>query len=166
MAEDRFANIFSSSVTQASANSFTFTQLEFGIGIRDKLAIVFDEIYVFLRTSEIALMTALSDRITLAWTISDAVTDPNDYSDRRIIYSMELQRADFGTAASGAFLRMPLKESFAPPMIVLPTRLFFGVASAGLAAAITVRSRLHFRTVPMTTEQQLNEVLEAFQLAS
>lgn len=166
MAEDRFANIFSVEVTLSAANTLTFSEMQFGITLRDKLAIVIDQVFIFMTAGDLSLFTANADRATFAITNSDAMTDITDYGDRRNMIIKQISRSDFGTAASGAMIQMPLTESFSPPMIALPTRMFFAADSAGLGNPLVARLRMHFRTVPITSEQQLTEVLESFQLST
>jgi len=166
MAEDRFANIFTAEVTMSAANVLTFGELNFGITLRDRVAVVVDELYFWPNPTAIANMTAVSDEIIFALTVSDQVTDLEDLADRRTLYSTTLHRMDFGTAASAQIFKAPLKESFSPPLIVLPNRIFFGADTVGLASAMVAQMRMHFRTVSITQDQQLIEVLEAFQLST
>lgn len=166
MAEDRFANIFTASITMSAANTLTFTELNFGIQLRDKLAIVIDELYWYPNGATIALMTAVGDSIDYALTQSSEITDIYNLGDRRIIYLDRLFRMDFGTPAAGQLIRIPLKESFAPPTIVLPTRMFLAMASQGLASAGGGTLRMHYRTVTLTEAQQLREVLETLQMSN
>ena len=166
MAEDRFANVFSSSITLSAANTLTFAEMNFGIQLRDKLAIAIDQVFIFISAGNLALMTATGDSITVGLTNSDAVTTLEDYGDRRNIFTKQLTRTDGGTAGNFQLTEQPMMLEFSPPMIVLPTRMFMGADSAGLASAIGVEMRIHHRTVPLTTEQQLNEVLESFQLST
>lgn len=166
MAEDRFANVFTAEATQGGANALVFTELTFGITLRDRIAIVIDELYFYASRTAIQEMTAVGDQLQWALVVSDQVTDLNDLGDRRILYATFVQRADFGTAAGAAHIRIPIKESFAPPLISLPNRLYFAANSEGLATAAIFRLRMHFRTVSITQDQQLIEVLEAFQLST
>ena len=166
MAEDRFANVFTAEVVQSATNVLTFGEMVFGITLRDRVAVVIDELYFYLSAAGLALMTAVSDSISMGITVSDQVSDITDLADRRILYTQILIRADFGTAAAAQFIRMPLKESFSPPVLALPNRFYFGVDSAGLASVLTARLRMHFRTEKITQDQQLIEVLETFQLST
>ncbi len=166
MAEDRFANVFTASVTESAAGVLTFVEMTFGITLRDRVAIVLDELLFYVTAATLSLMTANSDQIMYAVTVSDQVTDLEDLADRRILYAGSWVRMDFGTAASAQILHLPVKAVFSPPMIALPNRLFLGVDSGGLASAIKLFMRMHFRTVKITQDQQLIEVLEAFQLST
>lgn len=166
MAEDRFANIFTAEVVQTAANTLTFAELQFGITLRDRIAIAIDEVYFYVNTAALALMTTANDRMEFALSVSDQPTSLSDLSDRRILHATNINRIDMGTAASGMLIKMPLKESFAPPMIVLPNRIYVGIQSAGLASVVTLQMRMHYRTVPISRDDQLIEVLESFQLST
>ena len=164
MAEDRFANVFTASVVMSAANVLTFAELNFGITLRDRIAIVIDELYFYPSFAALAEMTATGDRISWGITISDQVADINVLSDRRIMYNQSIFRLDAGTAASAVIKQRPFKESFSPPIIVLPNRMFFGSSSAGLTSAATTQMRMHYRTVKISSDDQLIEVLETLQL--
>lgn len=166
MAEDRFANVFAGEVTLSAANILSFAELNFGITLRDRIAVVIDELYFWALLADIGAMTAVNDQITWALTVSDQVSDILDMGDRRILASRTITRMDFGTAASAQIISMPLKESYAPPLIVLPNRLFFAGVTVGLSTTAVLRMRMHFRTVSITQDQQLIEVLESFQLST
>jgi len=167
MAEDRFANVFTAAVTMSAADALTWVELNFALNLRDRLAIVIDELYFYLPGATVALMTTATDTVALAITVSDQVTDvfSTGLDDRRILTTMELQRADFGTAAAGQLHVMPLKQSFAPPLLALPNRMYFGMDTSGLASAGTCILRMHYRTVSISSQDQLIEVLETFQLS-
>lgn len=160
--EDRFANIFTAEVVMSAANILTFVELNFGISLRDRMAIVIDELRFWPTAAMVAEMTAGADQILMALTSSDQVTDITDLSDRRIFHFEHLIRVDLGVAATAVILELPIKDSFEPPMIILPTRVFLGLHSAGLANPGTLRFRMHYRTVKITQDDQIIEVLETF----
>lgn len=162
-ADDRFANIFTAEVAMPSANSLGFVEMNLGISLRDKIALIVDELYMYPSITSIAEMTTTADNILMALTISDSVSSIGDLGDRRILYTHVIYRQDLGTAASGRIGETPYKQSFSPPLIVLPTRLFFGMVSAGLASAATATLRMHYRTVNVTSDRQIIEVLETLQ---
>jgi len=166
MAEDRFANIFTAVVTMSAANVLTYLEMSFGITLRDRIAIVIDELYFFPTGAMVAEMTTTGDSIIATISISDQPSDIRDLADRRILYTHQWLRLDLGTAAGGVVKEFPMKQSFAPPIIVLPNRLFFGVDTVGLASAGKMTLRMHYRTVSITQDQQLIEVLEAFQMST
>lgn len=162
-AEDRFANVFTGQVVMSAANTLTFSQLSFGITLRDRVAIVIDEIYWYIQQAALIEMTTLGDEVKMGITLSDQVSVLGVH-DSRVVLLSQLTRMDFGTAASGVHLKLPIKESYSPPVIVLPTRLFVAVMSSGLASAAVVDVRMHYRTVPITQDRQIIEILETLQL--
>lgn len=164
--EDRFANVFTAMVRTSAANILTFAEMNFGITFRDRTAIVIDELYFYPADSSLAELTTTADALQYAITVSDNVTDLTDLADRRIIYAERFTRFDFGVAASGTLYRFPWKQSFFPPMILLPTRVFFGVDSIGLASAHDFWLRMHFRTVKITDDRALAELLETMALST
>lgn len=166
MAEDRFANVFTAEVTQSAANAVNFAELQFGIQLRDRIAIVIDELLFYPAQALLQEMTGAQDQLIFAITVSDQLTGLTDLADRRIIYMTTISRQDQGTAASSWFHRVPIKEVFTPPMIILPTRVYFALQSTGLASAGTAYLRMHFRTVKISADQQLVEILEAFTLST
>ena len=165
-AEDRFANVFTASVTMTGANALTFAELQFGITLRDRIAIAIDEILFYPSSAVIAEMTATGDLVDLGLCTSDQITNIADLADRRILYNSRFIRLDYGTAAAAQMIYLPIKVEFNPPMISLPNRLFFGMDTVGLASAGGCTMRMHYRTVNITQDQQLIEVLEAFQLST
>lgn len=164
--EDRFANVFTAEATASAANALTFAEMNFGITLRDRVAIVIDTLYFWPTRATLLEYTVAGDILEFALTVSDQVTDLSDLADRRILHQMTHLRMDFGTAAGGTLATFPLVTSFSPPLIALPNRLFFAHKSLGLATATMVQMRMHFRTVSITQDQQLIEVLEAFQLST
>lgn len=165
MAEDRFANVFAAEVVMTSANTLTWVEMNFGITLRDRVAIVIDQLLWYPSKAAIAEMTTLADFVQLAVSVSDQPTTLA-VDDRRILSLVEFNRHDFGTAAGAAIFHYPIMTNFFPPLIALPNRLFFGAGTTGLASAMTARLRMHFRTVSITQDQQLVEVLEAFQMST
>jgi len=166
MAEDRFANVFSAEVVQSAANTLTFAEMNFGITLRDRVAVVIDQLYWIPSNGSLILMTATGDMIQYALTVSDQVSDIQDLQDRRIMAFHNNFRFDAGTAANALLVQTPFVQEFSPPLIVLPNRMFIAVNSVGLASAATIRLRMHYRTVSITQDQQLIEVLESFQLST
>ena len=166
MAEDRFANVFSAGITMSAANTVTFAELNFGIQLRDRLAIVIDEVFFYPNVGTVDQLTTTGDVIDFALTMSDQVADLGALSDRRIIFTQRIARLDFGTAAGGQMYVLPVKQSFSPPLIMIPNRVFLSMNSIGLASAGAGQVRMHFRTVTITQDQQLMEILETFQMST
>ncbi len=166
MAEDKYANVFNAEVTLSAANTLTFAPLQFGIQLRDRIGIEIRELFYWYTDAALLEMTTAGDSLTWALTRSDQITDINDVGDDRIIDVHTMTRMDFGTAGSGQFQERPLKKSYNPPLLVLPTRLHFAARTAGLASAAVMRMRMHFTTVSISQDAILKELLETFELTT
>jgi len=167
MAEDRFANIATLTLAESAAGTLTFQELRTGVGIepdrKSANAMAIDEIDYFVGVTALAQMTASTDRIDYAITVSNAVTDLTDFSDRRILHSGFLLRTDLGTAASSWVHRMPLVHQFFPPLITADKSLYLGVVGTGLASAILMKARIYHRIVEIS-QGEFIELAEVFRL--
>lgn len=164
---DKYANIATFDITQGAANAIVFGELLTGAGIdsgrRKATAILIDEIDYFPYAAAIAQMTTAGDDLFLGLTVSDQVTALSDVSDSRILHAAQYTRFDFGTAASGAFFRLPFVYQFFPALITAERRIYLGFDSTGLAAAQSCRARMYYRTVEIT-EGEFIELAEVFRL--
>ena len=167
MAIDRFANIATILVTASGANTLTFQELRTQVGIesdrKSAQAMIVDEIDYMPNPGALNEMTVAADRIDFALTISNAVTDLNDITDRRILHSGYFLRTDFGTAAAAALQKMPFVFQFFPPLITAERSLFLAVNSVGLASAAQMRARIYHRIVRVSQSEFL-ELAEVFRL--
>jgi len=167
MSEDRFANIATLELTLSGANTLTFQELRTNTGIdadrKSATALLIDEIDYFVGTAVLAEMTASGDVIVGGLTISNAVTDLTDFTDRRILDTFLYQRGDLGTAASGWMHTFPLRHQWFPPMIVGERSVFLGMVTTGLASAAVLRCRIYYRVVTLT-QGEFIEIAEVFRL--
>ena len=126
---------------------------------------IIDEIDYYFNTATWALMTAAGDYLRFGVTISNGVQDLSAVADRRILHTGEINRTDFGAAASGGLIRQPFVAQFFPPLIVAERQLYLGYVSQGLGTAVTCYVRIYYRTVRLT-ESELLEITEVFRLVS
>ncbi len=166
---DRFANIASIEVVESSANTLTFASLNTNMGFigrRDQaLAMVIDEIQWRPDHTAIIALLANADRIRMALTISNQVTDLTDLTDRRILATFEQSIVVVGTATSIAFYRSPVKDQFFPPLITAERTLYLAAHGVSLTTVITAQVRILFR-VETLTAGELVELAEVFRLTS
>ena len=164
---DRYANIATWTVVESSGGTLTFQELLTNAGIdssrKTARALLIDEIDYSPRVGTIALMTAATDHLSMAITISNAVTDIEDMTDSRILHQASLYRHDMGTAASGGLVKLPMKYQFFPPLITAERRLYAGCVGTGLAALFNLNIRMYYRTVQLT-EGEFIELTEVFRL--
>lgn len=164
---DRYANIATIEVTESAADTLTFQELRTNLGIdsgRQKAsAMIIDEIDYFLSTTTLNALDADQDRIHFAVTISNAVADLQDITDRRILHSGFLQRNDGGTAGNAMIFRMPLIYQFFPPLITAERAIFLAVLGGTTAIANVLRVRVYYRTVEIS-QGEFIELAEVFRL--
>lgn len=166
MAEDRFANIFQAQVTMSAANALTFIQLNFGITIRDNIGIVIDSIYFYPTLGSIAEMTATGDALMYGITLSDSVTEIFDIMDSRVLFNSTFTKHVDGAPAAAMFIHYPFEHHFAPPILQLPQKIYFGLDTVGLANPAVGSIRMHYRTVNISSAEKLIEILETLHLST
>lgn len=167
MATDKFANIATIQVTLSAANVLTFAEMRTQVGIepdrKTAIAMIIDEIDYMPGPSSFAEMTATGDELDFGLTISNAVTDLIDISDRRVLHSGYVTRLDLGTAAAGAIIKLPIVHQFFPPLITAERSLFLGFDTIGLASVQALRVRIYHRIVKISQGEFL-ELAEVFRL--
>jgi len=169
MAEDRYANIATISVTFSAANTATFQELPTQLGIQSDrktaVAMLIDQIDYFTTNAALLEMTTAGDSIHWMLSISNGIANFLDFADRRVLHTTFLHRADFGTAAGGQLVQIPITKQFFPPLVVAERSLYLGGTSVGLASAAVIHCRIYYRTVTLTDSQFL-EISEVFRLVS
>lgn len=159
--DDRFQNILAAEVVQPSADALTFAQVNTGVSLGQGLGMVIDAMDFWPSSTVIKELITNTDSLDLAWTTSDQITDLQDEADSRIIDVIRLVPAVAGTAGNVNVIQLPLHREYTPPRIMASTRLFLAVDSNGFAAAGTIRSRLAFRFIKLSTAEYL-EIAETF----
>ena len=163
MAEDRYANIMSGAVQMSAANTITFLAINTGVGLQSKQGMLIDQIDYYPTGAAIAEMTTAVDNLQFALTVSNGVTNLFDFTDRRVVHSSILLRADFGTAAAAELVKLPIVNQFFPPLIVAEPTLYFAADTVGLASAALIRFRVYFRFIDLT-DRNILEIAQSFVL--
>lgn len=162
MAQDKFANIMSIEVTESAQGVLTFNEALTGAGFGTGRGMMIDQIDYFIPQATLALLTAGGDFMNMGITLSNGVTDLEDFTgDNRIIHSMSINTRAIGTAASGFYVQQPFSHQFFPPIIHGQPKLFAGVVSASISSAATIRIRIFWRYADLTNETIL-EIAETF----
>ena len=167
MAADKYANIATITVTESSADTLTFAELRTNVGIepdrKSASAIIIDEIDYFVSRTTLLALNADGDGLRFAITLSNAVTDLEDFSDRRILHSGVLVRLDGGTAGNFVLQQTPLIYQFFPPLVTAERSLFLGVQGQATAVTNVLRCRIYHRVVEIT-QAEFIELAEVFRL--
>ena len=167
MASDKYANIATLTATETSADTLSFAELRTQVGIdsdrKSANAIIIDEIDYMISTETLAALDADGDRISFGITVSNAVVNIEDFSDRRILHSGRIERRDFGTAAAGWIFQQPIVFQFFPPLISADRSLFLAVKGAATGIANILRARIYHRVVRIS-QSEFIELAEVFRL--
>jgi hypothetical protein len=144
---DSFANMAILTTTESAANTLTFKKLETGISVNQKIAWVISRIEYFVSSLLAANFNGDGDNLSFGLcassTFASAIIEENSIFDFN-----NIQRADFGTAASALQLHQPFLKDFASMPsggIIIPPAPLFGFAKGtGLVSACSVAARIYY----------------------
>ncbi len=159
--DDRFRNILAVEVVMSAANVETFVEVVTGVSIGQGLGMVIDAIDYYPSSGTLRELAASTDVLHMAISTSDQITDFTDVSDRRLIDVVSLIGHAVGTPANTIVHEVPKHREFTPPMIVANPRMYAAVDSVGSAAVGTVRFRMAYRFIKLSTQEYL-EIAETF----
>lgn len=153
-AADQFANIAYLSVTESAANTLTFAQLQMATMMMDaKYALIIHRAEWFI--GDLASLNSSTDRINIALTLTDRITDIGDQSQPEVLFYQRIARFDLGAAATGNFVDFPKSRDFTnlpgTGILVPADRLYIGIQGAGAAAAMQVNMRLYYTVKELET---------------
>jgi len=162
---DKYSNILTQAITMSAANTLTFQEVSIGLSLFDKAGILLSRIEYEPVGSAISEMTADADSITLAVTASNTIAALT-ITQQAVIHRMTLRRSDFGTAASGSYLTLPIVSDFASlpggGLLITPKPWYVAMDTSGLNSAASGTVRFFFTVMKMTSEQYF-ELLETRQ---
>lgn len=150
---DKYANMLVKSVVQTAANTLTYSTIEIGLSLFDKVGLKIQRIEYVPNPGSIAEMTTAADFIELGLCTSDTPTSLVE-SIQSVIHMFRLRRVDMGTAATGAIYSQPDVYDFSSldggGLIVTPKPLFIGIDTAGLASAASAIIRIFFVVIKLS----------------
>jgi hypothetical protein len=162
---DKFANVASAEVVESAANTVTFQEVRFGVGIGQRKGLIVDQIDYYIAPAVFATSFAAdADTLVAAWTTRNDLSSIIDQFDNRAVLHLWSMRMSFTTSGL-QFPQFPVQHQFAPPLIVAPRAgaLYLAVQGLNAPAAHTVQSRMYFRFEDLSQSDFL-ELAEAFDL--
>lgn len=165
MANKSIAGNFASqavlSVTETAANTLTFTKLETGLSVYDKIGWVLNRVEFRLGSGVPALFNASGDFLQIALSMSNSLTALSD-DDPAIYTNLMLYRVDYGTAASGMLEPNLYSQDFSGlpqgGILILPNPLYLGVRGSSLTAASSVVARIYYTAIELSDTDYFNLV--------
>ena len=154
---DLFSNIAYASVTESAANTLTFSEIQTGISVHEKVAWVISRIVWHIPTSTLILMAAAADGVNMGLVLSNKIDDLEDMADPSLVDNLIVSRHDFGTGASGYHLFEPIvKDYSALPgkgLIVTPKPLYAACQGISLSTPATVSCRIFYTTKELAADE-------------
>lgn len=160
MAEDRYANWGSVSVTEEAAGTLTFQEKLTGVGFGTGKGMLIDQIDYFMPAATLALYLGTPDRVDFGLTSSVGVTNLEDIADSRMIHSAQLIMRLISGGDSHTLFQNPMTYQFFPSIILAHQRIFLAIKSDSLAAAATIRCRFYWRFVDLT-DRNIAELVQS-----
>jgi len=156
---DTFANIASIQCDESAANTLTYKKLETGIAVFEKVAWLICRVEYMVNNLAAANFNSDTDNVKVALTVSNMLTSLASgvmQTASEVLHAMQLQRLDYGAAASGFHSLQPFvfDFSFLPGggILVPPTAIYLAVQGTGCVSANTVWARIYYITRELTTE--------------
>jgi len=157
---DVYANSFYQTVTEPSANTLTFAEVNFNINIHETMGIILHKLEYFDTGVSYEGLSAQSDAVKMALTTSNTITSL-DLSQPTVIDLLIVAPFTFGTPASAHLIYHPVIRDFTSlpggGLILYPKPLYVAIQGVSLAGARTVQVRGKFSYIQLTG-------VEAFEL--
>ena len=157
-ATDLYTNRALVDLTMTAANTLSFTQVRFAVGLFQGVALVISRIEYFVTESGLRELAAVTDSLEFGITLRDDLVtiDPSNLS---VLTQYKIVAMGAGTEV----FEMPFISHFENlpegGMLVPANPLFFAVATAGAAAATRVRGVIYYRFKTLSDKEYL-EILQ------
>lgn len=173
--QDKFTNRGSITVTEDAANQITFQQLQTGISIFDKRALIINRFEVTIRNNIASLIPDNGDAVAVALTSSNRVTSLFSgvaFSDPAVIDSFQFRNQSGQTVAAATAINIevaPHVHDFSSlpggGLIVAGAPIFLAVQGVGAAAAAIADCRFGFQIIELAADEYL-ELVESQRILS
>ena len=154
MAEEKYVNQAFLSVTESAPNTLTFSKLETGISIYEKVGWLISRLDYFFITP-IAQFVADGAAISYGICVMDSLTDVGLRSSA-VIDTNSTSRRDWGVAASGGLRTIPYTKSFADlpggGLLIPPNPIYCFAMGVGLNAAQEIQLRMFYTVIKLKPE--------------
>ena len=146
-AKDLFVNTAYGSVTQAVTNTLTFSEIQSGISLFDKVAWVIHRVEWTMAETCLHQLSAETDVLQMGVTVSNKVA-ALELSDPALVTMLELSMQEYGTPANAELVQKPVVQDFTNlpggGLIIPPKPIYIAISCAGFASVATVHARLYF----------------------
>ena len=161
--EDEYANIFQITMTESAASTLTYFEINLGLTLFQKKAILINRVIVDWGLTALASITAVGDALIVA------ITQSNQPTSLVLRDSSCVWKAQKGAKINGTPANLELVnvvETYDLTAIpgggefIVPTPLYGAIHGVSLAAAMEVTMRMYFQVIDLKPEQYF-ELLES-----
>jgi hypothetical protein len=165
---DAYVNRALKTVTMSAANTLTFEQIQFGVGLFQGVAMVVNRVEWHLPFATLSELVGNADVIELAITNRDDLTALTPNNQSVLAYDM-IRSIAVGAVVSLEHLVMPLITDFSSlaggGLIIPANPIYAGITTAGFAAAAQVNVIMYF-TFKQLTDAEYIELLQTIMPAN
>jgi len=160
--QDVYANRAFKTVVASAANVITFSQLQFGVGLFQGVAMILNRIEWSVPQATLLELVAIADTLTFAVTNRDDLTYL-DATNQSVYASLNLNPIMVGAVVGIEQIKQPWISDFSGiqggGLIIPANPIYIAVHTAGFAAAATARAVLYF-TFKTLTDAEYIELLQ------
>lgn len=161
--DDKYVQKAYAAVTLSAANTLTFSEINTGLAMFEKVAWIIHRIQWFLASATIQELVANDDYIQCALVGSDKMTSFG-LDDQAVYDLFAIDAMVSGTPASGLLIVQPFVRDFSnlpgKGIIVPPRPLYVACTSAGFTVAASINVRIEFTYVKLKADEYW-ELVEA-----
>lgn len=155
--KDLYTNVAFQRLTMSAANTLTFQQIQFGVGIFQGVALILNRIGYVLSPATIREIAAVTDYIAFGLVSSNRLTGVNLARDPAVISSISL--IGVSAAPPTSLVQMPIWADFTNlpggGRLVAANPLYLAMEGAGMAAAGVIDVELDFQFVQLSDAEYL-----------
>lgn len=156
--KDLYANAAFGLCTMSAANTLTFAQINMGIGIFQRTAMLLHRVLYTPTQASVREMVAATDLMQMAITSSNRLTAIADQAEPAVISFKQL----IGIGANVEAVWTPIIDDFSMlpngGKLIAGNPIYLAMGTSGAAAASVVRCRLEFTFVELTDADYLELV--------
>ncbi len=156
-AKDVFTNIAYASVTESAPNTLTFSEINTGVSVHQKIAWIISKVCWHIPSNTLNEFAAAGDLLDMGLTLNNKVTDLASLSDPAIICRQALYAHVMGTPATGSIILQPIERDFSDlpgkGVIITPKPLYVAVKALGFVAAGVVSCRIYYTVLELAADE-------------
>lgn len=153
--KDQRANLAAVTVEESVAGTLASVKFNFPFSIQDKTGLVINRIEYWPRGFH--QLNGATDYIWLGLLAGKDIVDPLDQSDPVLVDSMRAIRNDYGAAASGEIIMLPVVKDWSQlpggGLLVAPAPLYAACVGSGAAGIVGGYVKLFYTYLSLTADE-------------